>query len=201
MTTLAQKSILKRVYESMMENANKPQAMWIIGGISFAESSVFPLPPDLMMIPMILANRQRAWWIAFICSVTSVIGALVGYAIGYYFFTTIGQWVIETYNLSNAFDWFQQEFQEKGFWIILAKGLTPIPFKLVTIASGAAQLNLTEFIIASVIARSFRFYLLAGLLWFFGEKARFYIDRYLGWIFGAILISLVLGVLVVKYLF
>lgn len=196
--SIAQPNLLRRLYQRMMDSAKSPRATWTLALISFAESSVFPLPPDLMMIPMIIADKARAWRIAFICSVSSVGGALVGYSIGYYFFETVGRWVIDLYNLQAGFDWFQAEFQAKGFWIILAKGLTPIPFKLLTIASGAAKLSLSQFIIASVIARSFRFYVLASLLWLFGEKARVFIDRYLGLVFVGMLALVVAGILIVK---
>ena len=185
----------------MMEKATTPQATWILGAISFAESSFFPLPPDLMMIPMIISQRLRAWWLATLCSVTSILGGLLGYAIGYYFFETFGRVIIELYNLQSGFDWFQAEFQAKGFWLIMAKGLTPIPFKLVTIASGATKLPLGQFLIASTITRTFRFFVLAGLLWIFGEKARHFIDQYLGWVFAACLAIIVLGVFLVKVIF
>jgi membrane protein YqaA with SNARE-associated domain len=125
---------------------------------------------------------------------------LVGYAIGYFLFETIGEWIIQTYHLQDSFGRFQTEFQAWGFWIIVLKGLTPIPFKLVTIASGVAGLNITQFIAASIIARSFRFYLLSGLLWFFGDWARTFIERYLPWVLGVVLISLILGFVVVKML-
>jgi membrane protein YqaA with SNARE-associated domain len=180
--------------------AAKPQAVWIVCLVSFAESSFFPLPPDLMIIPMILADRAKAWVLAALCTITSVLGGLVGYAIGYFLFETIGEWIIETYHLEAAFGRFQADFQDWGFWIIVLKGLTPIPFKLVTIASGVAGLNLSQFVVASIIARSFRFFLLSALLWFFGDWARVFIERYLPWLLGLVLISLVAGFMIVQYL-
>lgn len=193
-------SCLRRVYDWIIRRANTPRAVWVVNMISFAESSFFPLPPDLMLIPMILADRAKAWWLALTCTLSSVLGGLVGYAIGYFLFETAGEWIIQTYHLENAFARFQSDFQAWGFWIIVAKGLTPIPFKLVTIASGVAGLNLMQFTVASVIARSFRFFLLAGLLWFFGDWARTFIERYLSWILGGILALLVAGFLAVKIL-
>ncbi len=180
--------------------AGTPKAVWIVNLISFAESSFFPLPPDLMLIPMILADRAKAWWLAFLCTVSSVIGGLVGYAIGYFLFETVGEWIIQTYQLQTSFTRFQTDFQAWGFWLIVLKGLTPIPFKLVTIASGVAGLSLPQFVLASIIARSFRFFLLAGLLWFFGDWARTFIERYLPWLLGAVLASLVFGFIAVKLL-
>lgn len=168
--------------------------------MSFAESSFFPLPPDLMLIPMILADRAKAWWLATICTISSVLGGLIGYAIGYFLFESAGEWIIQTYHLQDAFTRFQTDFQNWGFWIIALKGLTPIPFKLVTIASGVAGLNLTQFVLASLIARAFRFFLLAGLLWYFGDWARPFIERYLPWILGGLLVSLIAGFVAVKIL-
>lgn len=198
--TLTSPSYLRRIYDWTIRSADTPRAAWVVNMISFAESSFFPLPPDLMLIPMILANRAKAWWLAFTCTVSSVLGGLLGYAIGYFLFETAGEWIIQTYHLENAFDRFQSDFQAWGFWIIAAKGLTPIPFKLVTIASGVAGLNLTQFVLASIIARSFRFFLLAGLLWFFGDWARTFIERYLSWVLGSMLVLLIAGFLVVKIL-
>ena len=193
-------SLLRRVYDWTIQSANTPKAVWTVNLISFAESSFFPLPPDLMLIPMILADRAKAWWLAFLCTVSSVLGGLLGYAIGFFLFETAGEWIIQTYALENAFLKFQTDFQAWGFWIIVLKGLTPIPFKLVTIASGVAKLNLTQFIVASIIARSFRFFLLAALLWFFGEWARSFIERYLPWVLGGMLALLIVGFVAVKLL-
>jgi len=199
-TVACSPSFLRRVYDWVILSANTPRAVWIVNLVSFAESSFFPLPPDLMLIPMILADRAKAWWLAFTCTASSVLGGFVGYAIGYFLFGTAGEWIIQTYNLESAFVRFQNDFQAWGFWIIVAKGLTPIPFKLVTIASGVAGLNLTQFAVASLIARSFRFFLLAGLLWFFGDWARTFIERYLSWTLGGILALLVAGFVAVKIL-
>lgn len=173
------RGFLYSMYDKIIQSANNPRAVWVFCGISFAESSFFPLPPDLFMIPMVLANRSLAWRLAFLGTVTSVLGGLLGYAIGYYLFASIGDWIIQTYGLSTSFAKFQHGFDEWGFWIIALKGLTPIPYKLVTIASGVAHFPLETFIMASIIARSFRFYLLAALLWWLGPWARDFIEKYL----------------------
>lgn len=180
--------------------AHHPRAFWVYCSVCFAESSFFPLPPDLMMIPMILSQRTLAWRLAFWGTVYSVLGGIAGYAIGYYVFESIGAWIIETYNLGNAFTNFQKSFETYGFWIIALKGLTPIPYKLVTISSGVAHFNFFQFICASIIARAFRFYLLAGLLWFFGEWAKEFIDKYLGLLLAASLVIIVLGFFLIKLL-
>jgi membrane protein YqaA with SNARE-associated domain len=193
-------SYVRRIYDWIIRSANTPKAVWTVTLISFAESSFFPLPPDLMLIPMILADRTKAWWLALLCTISSVFGGLVGYAIGFYLFETAGEWIIHTYHLQDSFAHFQADFQEWGFWIIALKGLTPIPFKLVTIASGVAALDLKLFVVASIIARSFRFFLLAGLLWYFGEWARTFIERYLPWVLGGSLAVIVLGFVALKVL-
>lgn len=161
-----------KLYQWLMHQANSPSARWILAAVAFAESSFFPLPPDFMLIPMVIANRTKAFILAAICSVSSVLGGILGYAIGFFFMSTLGQWVIDTYGLEQAFTSFQNTFQTYGFWIIALKGLTPIPYKLVTIASGASQLNLAMFILASVISRTVRFMMLASIFWYFGEDAK-----------------------------
>lgn len=168
-----------RMYTWCLETAETKRAKYIMYLVAFAESSFFPLPPDLMLIPMVLANRALAWRLALGATISSVLGGIVGYAIGYYLFSTMGHWIIEAYGLHNAFSRFHSEFQKYGFWIIALKGLTPIPFKLITIASGVARFNLTQFLIASTIARAFRFYLLSALLYFFGPLAKQYLEKYL----------------------
>jgi membrane protein YqaA with SNARE-associated domain len=198
--TFSNLSLLRKIYDWTIRNADSPKAVWLLTLVSFAESSFFPLPPDLMLIPMILANRAKAWWLALLCTISSVFGGLVGYAIGYFLFETAGEWIIQTYGLEAAFAKFQTDFQAWGFWIIALKGLTPIPFKLVTIASGVVGLNITQFVLASIIARSFRFFLLSGLLWYFGDWARTFIERYLPWVLGATLIVLIAGIFAVKIL-
>ncbi len=180
-------NFLRRMYDWCLEAADTKRAQYIMYAVAFAESSFFPLPPDLMLIPMVLANRALAWRLALGATISSVIGGILGYAIGYYLFATIGLWIIETYGLHQMFERFHTEFQTYGFWIIALKGLTPIPFKLVTIASGVAHFNITQFLIASTIARAFRFYLLSALLYFFGPIAKQYIEKYLN---VALLVSL-----------
>ena len=172
-----------------------------MGVVSFAESSFFPIPPDVMLVPMILANRQKAFTIALVCTICSVLGGLLGYAIGYYFFQTIGAWVVETYGLQAALVKFREEFARYGTWVILIKGLTPIPFKLVTIASGAAHFDLFTFVWASIVTRGLRFFLVAALLWKFGEPIRAFIEKRLTLVTSLFVIALVGGFVAVKFLF
>ena len=193
--------MLRRLYDWVIRLAAHPRALAVLGLISFLESSVFPIPPDIMLIPMVLADRTKAFRIALVCSVCSVLGGLLGYAIGYYFFGTVGEWVVRTYGLQQSLDAFRAGFAEYGIWIILIKGLTPIPYKLVTIASGAAHFDLFTFVWASIVTRGLRFFLLAALLWQFGEPIRHFIEERLTLITSACVVALLGGFVAFRYLF
>ncbi|MDA9527975.1 cytochrome B561 [Bradyrhizobium sp. CCBAU 25338] len=188
--------MLKRIYDWCIDAAHKPYALWIMGVVSFAESSFFPVPPDVMLIPMSLARPQRAWLYAAVCTATSVLGGIVGYAIGALLFDSVGQWLIQVYGLGDKVDAFRASYAEWGAVIILLKGLTPIPYKLVTITSGFAGYNIVLFILCSIVARGGRFFVVAILLNRYGDWIRVRIERHLGlWVaIGAIV--LVLGFVV-----
>jgi membrane protein YqaA with SNARE-associated domain len=192
---------MRRLYDWVMGLARHRFAIPFMGVVSFAESSFFPIPPDVMLVPMILANRRKAFTIAAVCTVTSVLGGLLGYAIGFYFFETIGAWVVKTYGLQAGLEKFRDEFARYGTWVILIKGLTPIPYKLVTIASGAAHFDLFTFVWASIVTRGARFFLVAALLWKYGEPIRLFIEKRLTLVMWAFLIALVGGFVAVKFLF
>lgn len=192
--------MLRNLYNWTMRLAAHRRALPALAAISFAESSFFPIPPDVMLVPMVLADRRRAFAIALTCTAASVIGGLLGYAIGYYLLETVGAWVIEAYGLQAAFEQLRDDFSTYGLWIILIKGLTPIPYKLVTISSGAFHFDLFTFIWASLVTRGARFSLEAALLWKFGEPIRDFIDRRLNVLTWLFLIALVGGFVVVKYL-
>jgi membrane protein YqaA with SNARE-associated domain len=192
--------MLRKSYSWIMNYATKPHAVWMLSLISFAESSFFPLPPDPLYIAMIIAHRERTWRLALICTVTSVLGGILGYYIGAGLYETIGQWIVSTYGLEETFSKLQEDFLKWGFWIVAGKGLTPIPYKIVTIASGVAGLQLSTFLAASVIARGFRFFLLAGLLWYFGPGIRDFIEKNLGLVTLVTLLALVGGFILVKYI-
>jgi membrane protein YqaA with SNARE-associated domain len=192
--------MLRRLYDWVIRMAEHPKALWTLAAVSFAESSFFPIPPDVMLIPMVIAQRAKAWLIAGVCTVASVAGGFLGYAIGYYLFETVGQWLINLYGLQEAAAQFQAQFAEYGLWIILIKGLTPIPYKLVTIASGAAHFDLLTFAAASIVTRGARFYLVATLLYFFGEPIRHFIEKHLTLVTTAALVLIVSGFVAVAYL-
>ncbi len=193
--------MIRSLYDWVIRLAGHPRAIPALGVVSFMESSFFPIPPDVMLIPMVLANRAKAFRIALVCTVCSVVGGMLGYAIGYYFFETIGEWVVRTYGMQAALDKFRAGFQEWGIWIILIKGLTPIPYKLVTIASGAAHFDLFTFVWESIVTRGLRFFLVAALLWKFGEPIRTFIEKRLTLLTWLFLIALVGGFVAFRYLF
>lgn len=188
--------MLKRIYDWCIDAAHKPYALWIMGGVSFAESSFFPVPPDVMLIPMSLARPQRAWVYAAVCTVTSVLGGLLGYAIGALLFDSVGHWLIQVYGLGDKVEAFRASYAEWGAVIILLKGLTPIPYKLVTITSGFAGYNLILFTLCSIVARGGRFFIVAILLNRYGDWIRVKIEKHLGLVVAVGAAVLVLGFVV-----
>jgi Predicted membrane protein len=172
--------MLRRIYDWCIDAAHKPYALWIMGAVAFAESSFFPIPPDVMLIPMSLARPQRAWLYALVCTATSVLGGIVGYAIGALLYDSLGHWLITLYGLSDKIDAFRASYAQWGALIIIGKGLTPIPYKLVTIASGFAGYNVGLFILCSIIARGGRFFIVAILLNRYGDTIRAEIEKRLG---------------------
>lgn len=186
-------SPVRALYDWTHRQAEGPYALWVLFAVAFAESSFFPIPPDVLLLPLCLADRDRAFRFALICTIGSVLGALLGYAIGGLLYESVGQWIIHTYHLQDAFQRFHDQFNEWGVWIILGKGLTPIPFKLVTIASGVAGLPLVPFVLASIATRGVRFYLVAWLLRKFGEPIRVFVEKYMTWVALGLLVIIVLG--------
>jgi membrane protein YqaA with SNARE-associated domain len=195
------RAMLRKMYDWCIEAAGKPHAGWIMGALAFAESSVLPIPPDAMMIPMSLARPDRAWRYATICTLASVAGGLLGYVIGAALYDSVGHWVIQLYGYGDKVDAFRDLYQRYGAWIILIKGLTPIPYKIVTIASGFAGYNVLAFLGLSVISRGMRFYLVAFLLSRYGLQARALIERRLALWAGVGAGVVVIGVIAALRLF
>lgn len=181
------------MYDWILSFANHPYAIWILGTVSFIESSFFPIPPDPLFIAMLLSRRSQSWTLALVCTLTSVAGGWLGYAIGYGLYETVGEFIINSYGLQGVFDRFQESFNQWGFWIVALKGLTPIPYKVVTIACGVTGLNFFTFTMASLIARGFRFFLLATLFWYFGPPLKIYIEKNLTLVTVASLAALLGG--------
>jgi membrane protein YqaA with SNARE-associated domain len=192
-------ALLRPLYNWVMEKAAHPKAIWWLAGISFAESSFFAIPPDVMLVPMVLADRRRAWVIAGVCLVASVLGGMLGYYIGYALLETVGQWIVSLYGMQDGLVQFHDWYAEYGLWVILIKGATPIPYKIVTIASGIAHFSLPIFIAASIVTRGIRFYLVAGLLYWFGEPIRAFIEKRLTLVTTLFVVCLVGGFIVIKY--
>ncbi|WP_342644010.1 YqaA family protein [Rhodoligotrophos ferricapiens] len=192
--------MMRRLYDRMLALAEGPHAMWALALVSFTEASFFPVPPDPVLAAIVLSRPERAWLAAFVCTAASVLGALFGYLIGYVLYDLVGRPIIEFYGIQAAFDAFRSNIQEWGGWIILAKGLTPIPFKLVTIASGVAQLGLVVFIVACLITRGLRFYIVALLFQRFGPAARQLIDNNFNIVMISGVAAVVLGFVAIAYL-
>ncbi|GHB28702.1 hypothetical protein GCM10007094_16590 [Pseudovibrio japonicus] len=192
--------MLRRLYDWTLSLAAGPRAPQALGAVAFVESSVFPLPPDLLLIPMCVSNRQRAWFYAALCTVASVLGGLLGYLIGAVLFEEVAKPILTFYGYMDKFDQFAQIFADWGWWFVFIAGLTPFPYKVITIASGVFALNLPVFIVASIISRGIRFFVVAGLLYLFGPAIREFIEKRLGLMFTLFMVLLIGGFAVIKFL-
>lgn len=192
--------MLRRLYDWVLELAGRKSAPYALGAVSFAESSFFPVPPDVMLVPMALARPDRAWFYAGLCTVTSVLGGLAGYAIGALLYDSIGLWLFRLYGLEAKAEEFRQAYAAWGHWIILLKGLTPIPYKLVTITSGFAGYDLLWFTVLSFITRGARFGLIAALIGRYGPQIRGIMDRHLTVIFAVLVAIVIAGFLSLKFI-
>ena len=193
--------MLQRLYDWTMGLAGHRRALWVLAAIAFIESSVFPIPPDVLIIPMVLATRARAWRIALVATVASVLGGGLGYLIGAALFETLGRPLLEFYGMMGSFQEFQQAYQDNGFVIVFGAGFSPFPYKVITIASGVAGLDPVTFMAASAVSRTARFFLVAALLWKFGPPIRVFIEKYLPYLAGAFVILLIGGFVALRYLF
>jgi membrane protein YqaA with SNARE-associated domain len=192
--------LVRNLYDWTMAQAERRYALAVLFAVSFVESSVFPIPPDVLLVPMVLAAREKAWTIAGVCTVASVLGGWAGYAVGYFFYEGLGEPVLAFYGYAERFQAFAQAYNEWGAWIVAGAGFTPFPYKLITIASGLVQMDLVTFTIASVVSRGGRFFLVAALLWYFGAPIRRFIENNLPtltWLFFALLLG---GFVAVRFL-
>ena len=193
--------MFRRLYNWTMDLSGKRHALWALAAVSWSESFVFPIPPDVMMVPMILARRERAWMIATVASLASVLGGLTSWLVGYYFFESVGRDILDFYGHLDNYERIRDSYNLWGVWIILGGALTPFPYKVIAIASGVTQLDWLTFVWASLLGRSLRFFLEAALLWRFGEHLRQFIERYLGWLVGASFVFVVGGLYLAGTLF
>ncbi len=191
--------MLRSTYDWVMGLAARKDAIWVLAAIAFIESSVFPIPPDVLLIPMVLAARDNAWRYAAVCTIASVLGGMLGYAIGMFLFEAAGQPLLELYGYAAKFDEFRGRYNEWGAWIVFIAGLTPFPYKVITIASGVAELDFAVFTVASVLARGLRFFIVAALLWWLGPPVREFIEKRLGLMTIVFCVLLLGGFVVAKY--
>ena len=192
--------MLKRLYAWTIRMAEHPNALWVLAMVAFIESSFFPIPPDIIMIPMILTQPRRAWLIAFVALTASVLGGLLGYAIGALAFETIGEPILNNLGKADSMTEFSTRFNDMGFWAVLTAGVTPFPYKVITIMSGWTGMPLATFITTSILARALRFFVVAALLRTFGAPIRDFIERRLGIMFTLFVALLIAGFTVVKFL-
>jgi membrane protein YqaA with SNARE-associated domain len=193
--------MLRRLYDWTLSLAAKPSAPYALAAVSFAESSFFPIPPDVMLVPMMLARPDRAWFYALVCTVASVVGGVVGYMIGLLLYDSIGAWLFQLYGLTEGAESFRQAYAEYGHWVILLKGLTPIPYKLVTITSGFAGYSLFWFVVLSIVTRGARFFFIALLMTRYGPTIKGFIDRHFNAVAAGGVAAIVGGFVAFRYLF
>ena len=191
--------MMRRLYDWMMRMAGSRRAPHALAAVSFVESSFFPIPPDVMLIPMVLAERAKAWFFASVATVASVVGGVAGYLIGYLLYDTVGRSLLEFYGYVDKFQHFSSQYNDYGAWIVLFAGVTPFPYKVITIASGVAGLNFFVFVVASVVARALRFFAVSGLLYWFGAPIREFIERRVGLVTTVFFVLLFAGFLAIKY--
>ena len=193
-------SFLRFLYNWTLELANNPRAIWLLGFVSFIEAIFFPIPPDILLIPMILANIQKAWFYAFVSTITSVMGGLVGYAVGFLAYSEIAEPLLISLGKQSAMILFSNSINENGFLIVLTAGISPIPFKVVSIMSGFTQMPLLVFLVSAMLGRATRFFVVATLLKYYGETIKSFIETYLGWLFLVFMVLIFVGTIGLDYL-
>jgi len=192
--------MIRPLYDWTLALAGHRHALWALAAVSFIESSIFPIPPDVLLIPMVLAAPTRAWKIALVCTVSSVLGGMLGYGIGYFLFEQVGRPLLEFYGYAPKFAEFKETYNDWGAWAVFIAGVTPFPYKVITILSGVTALDPAVFSVASVLARGLRFFLVAALLWKFGPPIKHFIEARLGLVFIVFCVGLVGGFVAIKYL-
>ncbi len=194
-------ALITRLYDWTMDLAARPRALWLLALISFTESSFFPIPPDVMLIPMVLAAPTRAWRIAAMCTAGSVLGGAFGYLIGVGAFAAIGRPLLEFYGYIDQFEEYQALYRTWGMWIVSVAGFTPLPYKVISITSGVMRLDVATFLLVSAASRGLRFFIVAALLWYFGEPIRRFIEGHLAMLATLFLVLLLGGFVVIRFVF
>jgi membrane protein YqaA with SNARE-associated domain len=198
--TATRPGFVRRIYDWVLRNAEGPRAWTFMALIAFAESSFFPFPPDILLVPMLLADRKRAFLLGAWCTLFSVLGGMLGYAIGHVLYDTVGQWLISIYGMGHDVQVLRAKFVENA-WLIGLQGLTPIPYKLLTISAGIAGVSFPFFVMLSTITRGVRFMGEATLLYFYGEQARVFLEKYLTLALTVLFALVIAGFVAIKYLF
>ena len=191
--------MLRRLYDWTLSLAASPHALWALAAVSFIESSLFPIPPDVLLIPLVLAAPERAWRVAALCTAASVAGGALGYLIGWGLFEQVGRPILAFYGMIDQYEAFRESYNAWGAWWVLIAGITPFPFKVITITSGATSLNFAVFLAASAVARSIRFFVIAALLRRYGAPIRDFIERRLGLVFSLGMTALVGGFFLIEF--
>lgn len=190
--------MIKRMYDWTLSMSGHPRSLWVLAFVAFIESSFFPIPPDLLLIPLILAAPTRAFGIALIAVVASVAGGVFGYFIGAFAFEAIGQPILASLGKIDYISGFNQKFNEYGLWAVLIAGVTPFPFKVITIMSGWTSMPFGVFLFSSLVARSLRFFAVATLLYYFGAPIRNFIEKRLGLVFTVFIFVLIAGFFIIR---
>ena len=190
---------MKKLYDWVLSWAKNPYAVWILFGLAFVESSFFPIPPDVLLMALCISIPLRAWRFALVCTLGSVMGGMFGYAIGFFAFDSIGQPVLEFYGAMDKYDWLSDLYKKYDAWIVFSAGFTPIPYKVFTIGAGVFHVNFVVFVLASLLGRALRFYLIATLLKKYGVQIKSLIERYFGWFSYGFVALLLLGFFVLKF--
>ncbi|HWM31661.1 MAG TPA: YqaA family protein [Methyloceanibacter sp.] len=193
--------MLRDLYDKVIKLSESKNALPTLAAVSFAESSFFPIPPDVILVPMCLAQPQKARLFAAVCTIASVLGGILGYFIGAFLYDTLGQWLISLYGYGDSVEAFREAYAKWGAWIILIKGMTPIPYKIVTIASGFAGYDFFMFVLLSIVTRGARFFLVAELLRIYGDPIREFIEKRLTLVLTGFLAAIVGGFFIAKYAF
>ncbi|MDJ0893967.1 MAG: YqaA family protein [Alphaproteobacteria bacterium] len=190
--------MLRWLYDWMLDLASRRQALQALGVLGFLESSIFPIPVDVMIVPMVLAKRGRAWMVGAVATVASVAGGLAGFGIGLFLFEAVGQPLLDFYGYGDRFTQFQDLYREWGAWIVVAGAMTPIPYKVVTIASGVVAMDVVVFTVASILSRGVRFFGLAGMIYLFGPSIRDLLERRFGLVMSATFALMIAGFFAIK---
>jgi len=193
--------MLRRLYDWVLHWAQTPYCIWALFLLAFAESSFFPIPPDVLLIAICVARPERSFRYALACSVGSVLGACLGYLIGWQFMASVGNRIVAFYGLSDKVAYIETLYNTYDAWAVGIAGFTPIPYKVFTIAAGMFKINFTVFVLASLVSRSARFFLVGGLIYLFGPRIQYYIDRYFDLLAITFTVLLVGSFILIKYLF